>query len=85
MDGGIAAPVAEAASGGVNLLQVVLLLAAGVIAVPIFKRLGLSSVLGYLAAGLAVGPFGLKVVSDTEAVLQVAELGVVLFLFMVRT
>jgi glutathione-regulated potassium-efflux system protein KefB len=83
MDGGTATAVAETAAGGVNLTQVVLLLAAGVIAVPIFKRLGLGSVLGYLAAGLVVGPFGLRVVSDPSAVLQAAEFGVVLFLFII--
>ena len=72
-----------AAHGGIDLTQVVALLAAGVIAVPIFKRLGLGSVLGYLAAGLVVGPFGLKLVADPQAVLHAAELGVVLFLFIV--
>ena len=64
-------------------MQVVALLAAGVIAVPVFKRLGLGSVLGYLAAGLAVGPFGLRLVSDPQSVLHAAELGVVMFLFIV--
>ncbi|MFA5969338.1 MAG: hypothetical protein WC816_08885 [Sphingomonas sp.] len=50
----------EAASqGGFNLIPVVVLLGAAVIAVPFFKRLGLGSVLGYLAAGLAIGPFGI--------------------------
>ena len=50
---------AVAHGGSVDLTQVVALLAAGVIAVPIFKRLGLGSVLGYLAAGLVVGPVSL--------------------------
>ena len=54
-----------------------------VVAVPIFRRLGLGSVLGYLAAGLAIGPFGLRLFSDPHAVLQVAELGVVMFLFVI--
>jgi hypothetical protein len=49
------------------------------VAVPVFRRLGLGSVLGYLAAGLAMGPWGLNVVSDPETMLHVAELGVVLF------
>ncbi|MBK8086352.1 MAG: cation:proton antiporter [Devosia sp.] len=81
---GEVAHVAEAAAhGGVDLVQVVALLAAGVVAVPVFKRLGLGSVLGYLAAGLAVGPFGLRLVSDPQAVLHAAELGVVMFLFIV--
>ncbi|AKR56409.1 potassium efflux system protein [Youhaiella tibetensis] len=72
-----------AAHGGIDLVQVVILLAAGVIAVPVFRRLGLGSVLGYLAAGLVVGPFGLKIVSDPQAILHAAELGVVLFLFII--
>jgi glutathione-regulated potassium-efflux system protein KefB len=74
---------AVAHGGSVDLTQVVALLAAGVIAVPIFKRLGLGSVLGYLAAGLVVGPFGLKLVADPQSVLHAAELGVVMFLFIV--
>src|SRR5688500_18822521 len=73
---------AEAASGS-ELVQVVALLTAGVIAVPIFRRLGLGSILGYLAAGLVIGPFGLAIFSDPEAILHVAELGVVMFLFII--
>ncbi len=73
----------EAAAQGVDLTQAVVLLAAGVIAVPLFRRLGLGSVLGYLAAGLIVGPFGLKLVNDPEAILHAAELGVVMFLFII--
>jgi glutathione-regulated potassium-efflux system protein KefB len=84
MAGETAIQAAEAvAQGGVDLMQVVALLGAGVIAVPLFKRLGLGSVLGYLAAGLALGPFGLGVVSDPEAILHAAELGVVMFLFII--
>lgn len=67
----------------IDLLQVVALLAAGVVAVPIFKRAGLGSVLGYLAAGLAIGPFGFRLIADPESILSVSELGVVLFLFIV--
>ena len=77
------ADVAVAAASGIDLIQVVALLAAGVIAVPLFKRAGLGSVLGYLAAGLAIGPFGLRLIADPEAILHVSELGVVLFLFIV--
>lgn len=66
-----------------NLLQVVALLGAGVIAVPIFRRAGLGSVLGYLAAGLVIGPFGLRLVVAPEAILQVSQLGVVMYLFIV--
>ncbi len=68
---------------GNELLKVVLLLGAGVVAVPVFKRLGLGSVLGYLAAGLVIGPFGLGLFSDPQAILHVAELGVVMFLFII--
>ncbi len=56
---------------------------AAVVAVPVFRRLGLGSVLGYFAAGLAVGPFGFGFFSDPEAMLTVSELGVVLFLFII--
>ncbi|WP_374446149.1 monovalent cation:proton antiporter-2 (CPA2) family protein, partial [Stella sp.] len=59
------------------------LLGAAVVAVPLFRRLGLGSVLGYLAAGLAIGPFGLRLFSDAQAILHVAELGVVMFLFVI--
>ncbi len=65
------------------LHQALVYLAAGVIAVPLFKRLGLGSVLGYLIAGMAIGPWGLKLVSQPEAILQIAEFGVVLLLFLV--
>ena len=66
-----------------DLAQVVVLLGAGVVAAPLFKRAGLGSVLGYLAAGLAIGPFGLGFFSDPQAILHVAELGVVMFLFII--
>jgi glutathione-regulated potassium-efflux system protein KefB len=72
-----------AEASGNDLVQVVALLAAGVVAVPIFKRLGLGSVLGYLTAGLVIGPFGLKLFTDPQAILHVAELGVVMFLFVI--
>lgn len=72
-----------AESNAGELVQVVALLGAGVIAAPLFKRIGLGSVLGYLAAGLVVGPFGLKLVSDPQAILHIAELGVVMFLFII--
>ncbi|MBI1360494.1 MAG: potassium transporter [Alphaproteobacteria bacterium] len=72
-----------AANAGMELGLAVALLAAGVVAVPIFRRLGLGSVLGYLAAGLVVGPFGLGLFKDPDAILHVAELGVVMFLFLI--
>lgn len=70
-------------SAGVDLVSVVTLLGAAVVAVPVFKRIGLGSVLGYLAAGLAIGPFGLALFADPMAILHVAELGVVMFLFII--
>ena len=68
---------------GIELLPVITLLTAAVIAAPLFKRLGLGSVLGYLAGGIAIGPFGLRVFTHPESILQVAELGVVMFLFII--
>ncbi|MER2534304.1 MAG: monovalent cation:proton antiporter-2 (CPA2) family protein [Rhizobiaceae bacterium] len=73
----------EAATLTEGLVQVVALLGAGVVAVPIFKRLGLGSILGYLSAGLVIGPFGLAIFSEPETILHVAELGVVMFLFII--
>ncbi len=64
------------------IVLVLILLAAGLIAVPIFQRFKLGAVLGYLAAGLAIGP-ALGLVSDIDAVATVAEFGVVLFLFII--
>lgn len=74
---------ADAAAHGPDIASAVILLAAAVIAVPLFKRLGLGSVLGYLAAGLAIGPWGFGFFSDAMAILHVAELGVVMFLFII--
>ena len=63
-------------------LALVFLLAA-VIAVPLFKRFGLGAVLGYLAAGVVLGPFGAKVVPDAAPVLTASEIGVVMMLFVI--
>ncbi|BCH24685.1 monovalent cation:proton antiporter-2 (CPA2) family protein [Mesorhizobium sp. L-8-3] len=68
---------------GNDLVHVVALLGAAVVVVPIFRRLGLGSILGYLAAGLLIGPFGLRIFTDPAAILHVAELGVVMFLFII--
>ncbi len=75
--------MATEAAGGMDLGHAVALLAAGVVAVPIFRKLGLGAVLGYLAAGVAVGPFGFGLFNDPEAIVHVAELGVVMFLFLI--
>jgi glutathione-regulated potassium-efflux system protein KefB len=72
-----------AAEQGTDLVHVVALLGAAVVAVPLFKRAGLGSVLGYLAAGLVIGPFGLRLFTDPQSILHVAELGVVMFLFVI--
>ena len=74
--------MAETATG-LDLGAAAALLAAGVFAVPIFRRIGLGSVLGYLAAGLAIGPFGLGLFQQPETILHVAEFGVVIFLFII--
>jgi glutathione-regulated potassium-efflux system ancillary protein KefC len=58
-------------------------LAAAVIAVPVAKALGLGSIIGYLGAGILIGPFGLRLVTDAQQMLHFAEFGVVLMLFLV--
>ena len=56
---------------------------AAAVAVPVFRFMGLSAVLGYLAAGVVIGPSGLGLVGDPETIATVAELGVVLLLFII--
>ena len=73
-----------AAEGAGDLIRVVALLGAAVVAVPLFKRIGLGSVLGYLAAGLVIGPFGLHIIHDPQAIIHLAEFGVVMFLFVIE-
>ena len=58
-------------------------LGAAVAAVPIAQYLGLGSIIGYLAAGILIGPWGLKLVTDPQAILDFAQFGVVLMLFLV--
>ena len=65
------------------LLQAAIFLGTAVVVVPLFRRLKLGAVLGYLAAGAIIGPWGLGVVPHAEATLDFAELGVVLLLFLV--
>lgn len=65
------------------LTNVIVFLIAAVVCVPIASRLRLGSVLGYLAAGCIIGPFGLRLVSDPTATLHFAEIGVVLMLFVI--
>ncbi len=66
-----------------QLEQALIYIAAAVIAVPIAKKLGFGSVLGYLGAGVIIGPFGLQLIGDVDTVLHFAELGVVFLLFII--
>ena len=65
------------------LHDVAIFLAAAVVAVPLARWLGVGSVVGYLAAGLAIGPWGLALISDVERILGFSEFGVVLLLFVI--
>jgi monovalent cation:proton antiporter-2 (CPA2) family protein len=65
------------------LIQALVYLTAGVVSVPIAKRLGLGSVLGYLIAGVIVGPFALNLVGEAHDVMRFAEFGVVILLFLI--
>ncbi len=70
--------------GGMGTGQALVFLSAAVVAVPTAKRLGLGSVLGYLLAGVAIGPAALNLLSqDPEAVMHAAEFGVVMMLFLI--
>jgi monovalent cation:proton antiporter-2 (CPA2) family protein len=65
------------------LHDVAIFLAAAVVAVPLARALGLGSVLGYLAAGLAIGPWGLGLITGVDRILRFSEFGVVLLLFVI--
>ena len=58
-------------------------LSAAVICVPLFRKLGLGAILGYLVAGIIIGPSGLKIISETEQLLTLAEFGVIMLLFLI--
>lgn len=66
-----------------TLAEVFAFLAATCVAVPLFRMFGFGSVLGYLAAGVAIGPYGLGAFRDVDSVLHAAEFGVVLLLFII--
>ncbi len=69
---------------GSNLLLAgVLFLFAAVVAVPLAARLGIGAVLGYLLAGIAIGPWGLGFISDVDEILHFSELGVVFLMFII--
>ena len=63
--------------------QVFIFLSAAVISVPLAKRLGLGSVLGYLIAGVVIGPFAFGLVGEGKDVMHIAEFGVVMMLFLI--
>ncbi len=65
------------------LLQALAFLAAAALFVPIFQRIGLGSIVGYLAAGLALGPWGVGLVTDLQGLRNLAEIGIVLLMFLV--
>lgn len=66
------------------LFQAVVYLSAAVLCVPVAKRLGMGSVLGYLVAGILIGPFVLGFIGhESEDIMHVAEFGVVMMLFLV--
>ena len=65
------------------LINSLIYLSAAVIAVPLSKAVGLGAIIGYLAAGIAIGPWGAGLVSNVEDILHFAEFGVVLMLFLV--
>ena len=71
------------ASLGQTIAPAVVLMGAAVVAVPLFRRLGLGSVLGYFAAGVLVGPSVLGLFTDAQSILHFSELGVVMFLFVI--
>ena len=73
---------AEGSGHSFAFAQLLVLLASAVLSVPIFRRLGLGSILGYLAAGVLIGPV-LRFITAPEQIFQVSELGVVFFLFIV--
>jgi glutathione-regulated potassium-efflux system ancillary protein KefC len=65
------------------LANALVYLAAAVVAVPLAKRFGMGAVLGYLLAGIAIGPWGLRLISNVDDILHFSEFGVVLLLFMI--
>jgi Kef-type K+ transport system membrane component KefB len=67
----------------ISLAQTAVLLAAAVVTVSLFRLLNLSSILGYVAAGLVIGPWGLRLVQHTTSITHIADFGVVLLLFII--
>src|SRR5574337_708831 len=69
--------------GGGWILSALIYLGAAVLAVPLARLLGLGAIIGYLVAGIAIGPWGIALVTDAQQILSFAEFGVVLMLFLV--
>jgi len=67
----------------ISLTQTAILLAAAVLAVSVFRFLRLSSILGYVAAGLVIGPWGLNLIGDVDYIGKIAQFGIVLLLFVI--
>lgn len=65
------------------LLQVTIFLGAALLLVPLGKRFGLATVLGYLITGILLGPYVLKVENDTESIMHLAEYGVIMLMFLI--
>lgn len=66
-----------------HLTDIAIYLAAALIMVPLFRRLGFGAILGYLAAGIIIGPWGLRLIGEVDATMQIAEIGVVFLLFVI--
>ncbi|PJZ56290.1 monovalent cation:proton antiporter-2 (CPA2) family protein [Leptospira barantonii] len=65
------------------LITLIVFLSAAVISVPLFKRIGLGSVVGYLIGGTIIGPWGIGLITDVDSILHLSEFGVVLLLFLI--
>ncbi|MCL6486667.1 MAG: cation:proton antiporter, partial [Janthinobacterium lividum] len=65
------------------LINILFYLVAAIIMVPLAKRLGMGAVLGYLVAGVIIGPWGLGLIKNVEVILSFSEFGVVLLLFLI--
>ncbi|MBK5074353.1 glutathione-regulated potassium-efflux system protein KefB [Budviciaceae bacterium CWB-B4] len=66
-----------------QLIAVLVFLSVAVLAVPLAKRIGIGAVLGYLVAGIAIGPWGFRLINDVDEILHFSEMGVVLLLFVI--
>ncbi len=66
-----------------QLIAALIFLAVAVLAVPVARRIGIGAVLGYLIAGIAIGPWGFRLINDVDEILHFSEMGVVLLLFVI--